>query len=250
MSKYNIFVINLEENIQRREFIKLQLDAIGADYEIIKAINGKKLTDEELFHYTKNPNLSRPAIGCSLSHLKIYNIVLKENLPYAIILEDDALLSLKFPFIMDNVCKIVNASDEIVVLFNHCQLYNRWRKINIYNNINLFPVKKAYGAYGYLITYKAAEKLATAFLPVNHVADAWNYLIKNRIVRILAVVPYCIGHSVLGLSSSLESDRKNNNLLYLPKKKSLKDWLYRRIIHQFILKPYYKLMYKSQSYTF
>ena len=54
-------------------------------------------------------------LGCQLSHLKIYNLMIKNNIPIACVLEDDVYLMPTFP-------KMLVSSQEIfydVMMFSH-----------------------------------------------------------------------------------------------------------------------------------
>lgn len=68
----NVFYINLEHRIDRKEHVEYQLTQIGLTgtrFNAIKMDNG--------------------AIGCSLSHLKILQDAVKNNLDHVLIVEDD-----------------------------------------------------------------------------------------------------------------------------------------------------------------
>lgn len=70
----NIFYINLEHRVDRKEHVESQLDSIGlkgARFNAIKMENG--------------------AIGCSMSHLKLLQLALKSGLDHILIVEDDIL---------------------------------------------------------------------------------------------------------------------------------------------------------------
>ena len=41
--------------------------------------------------------MTKGEIGCALSHLKIYQKTVDEDIPYALILEDDTLFDTEFP---------------------------------------------------------------------------------------------------------------------------------------------------------
>jgi glycosyl transferase family 25 len=70
----NIFYINLEHRIDRKQHVESQLDSIGLKgtrFNAIKMENG--------------------AIGCSMSHLKLLQLALKSGLDHILIVEDDIL---------------------------------------------------------------------------------------------------------------------------------------------------------------
>ena len=70
----NIFYINLEHRVDRKEHVESQLESIGLKgtrFNAIKMENG--------------------AIGCSMSHLKLLQLALKSGLDHILIVEDDIL---------------------------------------------------------------------------------------------------------------------------------------------------------------
>jgi glycosyl transferase family 25 len=70
----NIFYINLEHRVDRKEHVESQLNSIG--------LNGTR------FNAIKMEN---GAIGCSMSHLKLLQLALKSGLDHILIVEDDIL---------------------------------------------------------------------------------------------------------------------------------------------------------------
>ena len=104
-----IFIVNLERNIERRQAIEMQLQKLNLNYHILPATDGKKLTDAE-FQKIYNQELSlqqiqfplsKNEVGCADSHLRIYEKIVAENIPYALILEDDVILNKEILTVLD-----------------------------------------------------------------------------------------------------------------------------------------------------
>lgn len=90
-----IFVINLKKDVEKRQKIEAQLQALALEYEIIEAVYGKDLQDDELETLVKdykNCYLTKGEIGCVLSHQLIYKKMQEENIHHALILEDDVVI--------------------------------------------------------------------------------------------------------------------------------------------------------------
>ena len=90
----NIFVINLPDATERRQFQKQQLFELGLDYEILSAIAPDDINDEIYKkHYSdwQRP-LRDTEVACYFSHRSAWQKIINSNTP-ALILEDDALLS-------------------------------------------------------------------------------------------------------------------------------------------------------------
>ena len=99
----NIFVINLKKDTKKKEKITIRLNNANMlnKTTFFEAVNGtlidnnflkeKNITiyDKWLDPFTKRP-ITKGEIGCSLSHLLIWNKIVEKNLNNVIILEDDA----------------------------------------------------------------------------------------------------------------------------------------------------------------
>lgn len=92
-----VFVISLKRAAQRREASKRALEAIGLPFTFFDAVEGVKLRDSDVARvYDADLNarkykrpLSRPEIGCYLSHYELWRRIVEDNLEGAVILEDD-----------------------------------------------------------------------------------------------------------------------------------------------------------------
>ena len=87
-----VLLISMERSTERRERATSALNRLGLNYEWVRAVDGRDLSDDEVAHIRSQQKfspLSRGQIGCYLSHLKCYRIMRERNLPYALIMEDD-----------------------------------------------------------------------------------------------------------------------------------------------------------------
>lgn len=103
------FVISLDTHSGRARMSQLQEHVVskGVALEHVHAVHGAKLSPEELRHATTTfcETTCTPAmVGCAMSHVKVWNLIVERRMPYAVVLEDDVRLS-------DNVTQVV---DEIV----------------------------------------------------------------------------------------------------------------------------------------
>ncbi len=128
MSIPPIYIINLKRAPERKLNIQRQLDVFDLSYQFIDAVDRFELYDKDYrtavadqagidkskMEYLFN-NWCCGKLACQLSHLKIYNLMIKNNIPVACVLEDDAYLTPTFP-------KMLTASDEFsydVLMFSH-----------------------------------------------------------------------------------------------------------------------------------
>ena len=91
-----MFVINMARDTERRAHMVAALAAIGLDAEFVTAVDGSTLTGTERAAYSRNKALriygvemKNSEIGCYLSHHRLYERMIREDIPVALILEDD-----------------------------------------------------------------------------------------------------------------------------------------------------------------
>jgi glycosyl transferase family 25 len=98
-----VFVISLDRAPDRRAHMESLLGALGLKAEFVSAVDGRALTPADLSQY--DPRLARldyrsemtnTEIACYLSHYRIYERICRENLPLALILEDDIQIEPNF----------------------------------------------------------------------------------------------------------------------------------------------------------
>lgn len=98
-----IVVINLPHRTDRWEALSSRMSAVGLDKLVrAPAVVGAKLSDAQIASLLKVPGydannpprshlaLTRPAIGCFLSHLAIWRWIIANNVPRVLVFEDDA----------------------------------------------------------------------------------------------------------------------------------------------------------------
>lgn len=104
-----VYVISLKSAIARRTAISRQLDSLGVAYEIKDAVDGASLDlsqlplplDDQEFSRKNGKRLVKGEIGCYLSHYNLWRSIVTQDIPYAVILEDDAVLEDDFPEIIN-----------------------------------------------------------------------------------------------------------------------------------------------------
>ena len=95
---YEIFVVSLAGENDRRNHVKSQFSQYGLEPEFVNAIDMRTAQPESLSSYhevmrSKNVReLCASEVGCALSHLKIAQQVIERNLDFALVTEDDVCL--------------------------------------------------------------------------------------------------------------------------------------------------------------
>ena len=102
-----LFVINLDRSPDRRQFMSEQFSRLRLHFEFCRAVDGGALTERDLAPYDREKrwrafgcDLTANEIGCYLSHYRLYERIVEEKIPRAVILEDDTELSDDFPAIV------------------------------------------------------------------------------------------------------------------------------------------------------
>lgn len=189
-----------------------QAEKLNLKIEVLNAINGKDLTEKQLGELTKsykNSGMTLGEIGCSLSHLSVYHKIVDENIPLALIMEDDAKIDCDIKIIADEIRKLNIPHKPNVFLLSKVNQYIDTGKKEILPKHSLVKVLDADFSHGYILNTLAAKNLIEYLQPVWLEADKWRFLIERNIVKVKAIIPPIINTSELALQSSLEDERKN-----------------------------------------
>lgn len=114
-----IYVINMERSVHRRKSMEEHLASMGLEYQIVKAVDGSLLADD----YPQEPmgrqdELSKSELGCMLSHMKVYGLMQENKDEFALVLEDDVLITeLNMPTMFETLKQFL--SRETVTLLTY-----------------------------------------------------------------------------------------------------------------------------------
>lgn len=90
------YVINLKRREDRLQKFYDTIPFPKDNIQVVYGFDGKNYeneNEEEKNIYNKLPNQLNPGEkGCFISHIRIYKDIIKKNIPYSIIFEDDAIL--------------------------------------------------------------------------------------------------------------------------------------------------------------
>lgn len=210
-NKLHIFVVNLKRRPDRKELIETRLKNLGIkNYEITDAVDGQQLPEDLSNVYDQTASkqihrqLKRSEVACSLSHINIAKKIIDENIDYAIILEDDAELSVNFKTFIKDFNLEPNKFDFLILgSFSSNQFFNGKLKTKVapyellekesityldkieFNIGNTTIHKPHYpslkldfinGTHAYMLSNNGARKLIELNYPVIVEADnVWNY---------------------------------------------------------------------------
>lgn len=91
------YLINLDRCPERLDAMQAQLDGLGIPFERVPAVDGLNLPPDLAPYFAhvihrKPPIIEAGAVGCYASHLRAYQRIVLSDAPYAMVLEDDAVL--------------------------------------------------------------------------------------------------------------------------------------------------------------
>ena len=213
-----IFLVNLERRPDRYERMKYNFDQLGIDYKWVPAMDGRKITEELLAEagIKMLPEFSEPyhgraltygEIGCFLSHYRLWQQIVEEELDLVLIFEDD----IKFePYF---ISKLEYLKSELFDLEGSWDLVFLGRKI-LHNSEEpwlegseqLVKVDYTYWTLSYLLTLRGAKLLLAGeplgkmvpvdeYLPImygRHPNSTWAQHFPSEKLRALSVHPLLV----------------------------------------------------------
>lgn len=206
-----IFIINLKRSSERRKHIEKQLKRLGLDYEFIDAVDGRVLSDEalrevsDLDNYMKHPtwqNRGKGLIGCALSHQAVYKAMVKQNIPRALVLEDDIFIKKEMGELLKKIDKMPDVGEKELILFEAESSYGKPIRLSSRNKRNLikeydllYPVdaQDIWLASAYSITLESAKSFLEVYPKVERVADVWGAFYEKGIFSTIScVTPFVV----------------------------------------------------------
>ena len=103
-----VYLVNLERRPDRLQEMTEQLNSLGIEFERIDAVDGnhiKNSTDyfsPKRFFLENRRNYVPGEVGCALSHINIWKKIVYENIDYALVLEDDVIITNKMTDFIDS----------------------------------------------------------------------------------------------------------------------------------------------------
>lgn len=220
-----VYVVSLARDTERRKIIKEKLDSLQIPFEFIDAIYGKDLSNDIFLKL--NPkgksldtgDLPTPnEVGCTLSHLKIYELVQQRKQQWACVFEDDAILDDRMK---DFYMNLKNNLDK----FDENNLYLMGGQNGVSANLlvsksffSFFSVGKqkftklinseqyVCRACCYMISNIIANKMINLSKTTFLLADDWEFLVKNKIINDIYLSDF-VDHPIDLSSSNIEQER-------------------------------------------
>lgn len=158
------YFINLDRSIARKNYMIETLDKRGIVATRVPAVDGKTLTDAAC--RTHNPRLydamklSNGEIGCFLSHRQIWERIVRDNAPYAIVFEDDIKIAAASATLLTDLSWVPADVDFIKIDANDFEMQlGMTRKIAAADRHLRRVHSISFGTAGYIISRKCAQYL-------------------------------------------------------------------------------------------
>lgn len=178
-----IYLISLEQDIQRRTELAQRFPKTYPNMQWVQAVNGKELTAKEYFFYTQqyfstHRKIITPSeVGCTLSHIKALEFFLETEDEYCLILEDDVIGNDKDITYINSLVK--NSKINDFVLCGGQDGLNFWKYIMAKKNIDnlyflpIFSMKFLFRTCSYIVNKKTARYIIKKQKKKLEIADAW-----------------------------------------------------------------------------
>jgi glycosyl transferase family 25 len=206
--KFKIFVINLDSSVNRLNSMQAQCDRLGLKFERVSAVRGSELSEDDKSKvYSLEQNLKKydkvlndGEIGCYLSHIKCWKKLIEEELDYALVLEDDGILTDELPLFITKLAKSFEHWDYIL-LSHGSKVKPVIESLNMGDGLWLQKTLKLNSTTtGQFISFQGAQKLVSSALPIARPVDMDIQHWFEKSLRCFVVSPFPV------ISGSFSSD--------------------------------------------
>ena len=178
-----VFLINLNREAKRKKFMVQQLKKFRIDFNLFEAIDGRmpnfkdQIKDFPITRYSNSweqhpRELLDTEIACALSHQEVYKLIVRENIPYALVLEDDVILTKILALFLENYSKFVNLPKDVELINLYSDSPGKIIIGTKFQEHFLFQFTRMPNrASAYIITNSGAKKMIEHFLPIRMPAD-------------------------------------------------------------------------------
>jgi glycosyl transferase family 25 len=173
-----IFVISIKRFTKRRSLIKQMLKKIDLKYEFFEGVDGRSISAIDIKKYSKDSSfksigrdITLSEIACALSHIKLYEKILRLNIRETLILEDDVVLSPIIKKILNNIHKLpknwdlINFHTETKQILFENYIYKKYQISKFDKNA------KVERCSCYLLNIKGVKKILKHVYPIRMPID-------------------------------------------------------------------------------
>lgn len=218
MERPPVFVVNLAGETARWVRVAANLSESGLFwFQRFDAVDGRLLAedimrgkvDRDFFirWYGRPPSVGE--VGCTLSHLGVYERILDMQSRFALVLEDDALVTPAVVELLEEraLHDWMAADRPRVLLLSAADRFLRRGGFAVGARHRAQRVRNAWLAHGYLINRAAARLLLMRQRPIRFLVDDWLDLDMVYGLQVYCVQPPCVRLHATSTVSSLDGDR-------------------------------------------
>lgn len=188
------YVINMPKSKHRREATRKMLESLGIEHEFIAAVDGREMSEDEFNNSVTDPKeFTRSQAGCALSHIKAYKRILESNDEYALILEDDIVITEKnFSKFLDEIEPKLNKDHATLLTYYWCRdgfldlsPVDRDATISVDNTYTVCTPSDIHGigrSAAYIMSKGACKRMIEFNMPLYAQADSWVVFHKHNAV--------------------------------------------------------------------
>jgi glycosyl transferase, family 25 len=209
-----VHVINLEASLDRRQYLSAQLDRLGIDYSIFKAIEPPQAQewferyDQGRYLRHTGRTASAGEIACFASHASLWRTAVATGEPLAV-LEDDVEILPTFPRALVEVARLIDTYGFLRLADNGPSRRVRMTPMQTAGEFSVvWYTRYAFGSMGYAIS----PATAAAFLAHSTVVTGPPDLFIKRFWEhgrpLYGVLPAPIGFNNFGTTPVIEPRKK------------------------------------------
>lgn len=208
------FLINLDRDVDRLAAADAQLKRLGIAYERVPAVSGKDLSRDEIRRNVArtrarwaNGSMYTPGqIGCWFSHTNVYRRMVADNIPAALVLEDDVVLSEDAPRVVAFVEAAIDCQKpQWVLLSDHSRGHAAEVKASDEAPC-LERIGYDYCTEAYVITLAAAKEILRINCPMVVTCDSYPRWTKRGHIELYHAKPSVAIQNRKDFQSSLGYD--------------------------------------------
>lgn len=190
------YIVNLARSTDRKEYMERQLEKFTfLSPEFVEAVDGRLMDDDERdkkfngerFSKRYARNVRPGEIGCTLSHQRCYEKLIKEGENCALILEDDAILEGIDAELFKQIEYTISVEEPRILLLSGWFWYYRVR--SFFRHYKLANIYDAFLTHAYVINHAAALLLKEERPYI--AADDWRY-VRHKGVKVQGFLPHIL----------------------------------------------------------
>lgn len=189
------YVINLDKDHDRFDFMREQLDRFGVAYERIPAVDLRSPETLARLRQSRDihPALSGPEVGCFLSHLSAFQAILDGGERYGCIFEDDILLTQDIATFLDSERWIPKDAD--LVKLETCFVPAALSRIKTYPVFGKYDLRLTQenwsGTAGYIISARLCQRLLREARAISLAYDLFLYQTRYGVMAYQVTPALC-----------------------------------------------------------